>query len=201
MIISQGVKTESRKVKISKSMREATENKNSNWATVVYTSRQSSAKQHRFASDEGTRDDNSIPGRHWVSYVGGGASNVDAPGSSMKLYRERNSDIVLEVIILAFLQAMFALPRTTGHKYPRTSGLVLRFACGLLTGTLCCCVGVLTIGWVPCTTVLMSSNGVPTLTSRTRRIVAVRVFICFPSFRRQLLQLRCVIYRSFSRNL
>ena len=34
----------------------------------------------------GIHDDISTPGGRWVSHGGGGASNVDAPGSNFKLY-------------------------------------------------------------------------------------------------------------------
>ena len=50
---------------------------------------------------------------------------------------------------------LFALARTPGNKGPRTSGLLLWFACWLFTGDLCGCVAVLAVGCVLCTAVLM----------------------------------------------
>ena len=89
----------------------------------------------------GIHDDISTPGGCWASRGGGGASNVDAPGSNFKLYRERTSSLALEGMMLKSSPIFFALARTPGIKGPRTSGLLLRFACWLFTGSMrlqCC---------------------------------------------------------------
>ena len=63
---------------------------------------------------------------------------------------------------------IFALARTPGSKGPRTSGILLRFACWLFTGDLCGCVAVRPVGCVLFTAVLMQYADVAELTSRTR---------------------------------
>ena len=49
---------------------------------------------------------------------------------------------------------IFALARTPGNKGPRTSGLLLWFACWLFTGDRCGCAAVLGVGFVLCMAVL-----------------------------------------------
>ena len=63
---------------------------------------------------------------------------------------------------------LFALARTPGNKGPKTSGLLLWFACWLFRGGLCGCVAVLPVGCVVCTAVLMWYPDVAALASRTR---------------------------------
>ena len=142
----------------------------------------------------GIHDDISTPGGCWASRGGGGASNVDAPGSNFKLYRERTSSLALEGMMLKSSPIFFALARTPGNKGPRTSGLLLRFACWLFTGDLCGCVAVLAVDCALCTAILMRYPDVAALTSRTRwtaaltsrtrRIVAVRAFDLLFDFQR-----------------
>ena len=50
---------------------------------------------------------------------------------------------------------LFPLARTPGNKGPRTLGLLLWFACWLITGDLCGCVDVLAVDCVLCTAVVM----------------------------------------------
>ena len=53
---------------------------------AINTCGQSSVQQHRSTRAVGMHDDVSTPGGRWASSRGGGASNVDAPGSNFKLY-------------------------------------------------------------------------------------------------------------------
>ena len=78
----RGVQTESKRGK-----RNAAEN-HERAATygpskTMYTCRQSSARQHRSSRAAGIHDDISTPGGRWASHGGGGASDVDAPGSNL----------------------------------------------------------------------------------------------------------------------
>ena len=59
------------------------------------------------------------------SHGGGGASNVDAPGSDFKLYWERTFSLVLESIMLKLSPILFALVRTPGKKRPDNVGAVV----------------------------------------------------------------------------
>ena len=131
---------------------------------TMYTCRQSSARQHRSTRAASIHDDISTPGGRWASRGGGGASHVDAPGSNLDYsrtvpgtwYSKRTSSFILEGVMLISSRILFALPRTPGNKAPRTSGLLVWFACLLFAGDLCdCCVVVLAVGCVLCTAVLM----------------------------------------------
>ena len=53
---------------------------------TMNTCRQSSIRQHRSTRAASIHDDISTPGGRWASHGGGGASDVDAPGSNFKLY-------------------------------------------------------------------------------------------------------------------
>ena len=117
---------------------------------TMYTCRQCSARQHRSTRAAGVHDDISTPGGRWASHEGGGASDVDAPGSNF----ERTFSLVLEGIMQSS-PIIFPLVRTPGNKGPRTSGLLLWFACWLCKGDLCGCVAVLAVGCALCTAVLM----------------------------------------------
>ena len=82
-----------------------------------------------------------------------------------------------------------------GNKGPRTSGLLLWFACWLFTGDLCGCAAVLAVGRVLCTAVLMWYSDVAALSSRTRWIVAVRAFDSLSIFSAQLFDFGNRFYR------
>ena len=150
----RGVQTESKRGK-----RNAAEN-HERAATygpskTMYTCRQSSARQHRSSRAAGIHDDISTPGGRWASHGGGGASDVDAPGSNFKFILRTNFQPRSRGHHVEIIPILFALARTLGNKGPTTSGQLLWFACWLFTGDLCGCVALLAVGCVLCTAVLM----------------------------------------------
>ena len=98
------------------------------------TCRQSSVQQHRSTRAAGIHDDISTPGSRWASHGGGGASNVDAPGSNFKLYWERTSSLVLEGIMLKSCPILFALARTPWNKARERRGCCCGSPAGYLRG-------------------------------------------------------------------
>ena len=91
---------------------------------------------------------------------------------------------------------VLALARTPGIKGPRTSRLLLWFACWPFTGDLCGCVAVLAVVCVLCTAVLMWCSDVAALTCRTSWFVAVRAFDLLFDFQRSTFLFWLSSYRS-----
>ena len=98
------------------------------------TCRQSGVRQHKSTAAAGIHDDISTPGGRWASHGGGGASDVDAPGSNFKFYWERTSNLVLEGIMLKSSLTLFALARTPGNMARERRGCCRGSRAGYLPG-------------------------------------------------------------------
>ena len=83
--ISRGVRTASKSENRNPGERRRRAQPTSPFATVQLC-RQSSARQHRATTEADERDGNPIPGGRRASHGGGGASNVSARRSNLKLY-------------------------------------------------------------------------------------------------------------------
>ena len=102
--------------------------------TTMHTCGLCSFRQHRSTTAAGTHNGNSTPGGRWASHRCGGASNVDAPGLNLKLYGEHAYSLIIEGAMQKYPRTLFALAGRPGSKGPRTSGLLLWFACWLFSG-------------------------------------------------------------------